>query len=62
MSMIISGAAVIGSLFGVAGAGLSGFKMQKRVGDVEEFEIKPLRNVYCKYVNQLRNSIMKVVL
>ncbi|XP_076054281.1 transmembrane and coiled-coil domain-containing protein 4-like isoform X2 [Oratosquilla oratoria] len=32
-----AGVAVIGSLFGVAGAGLTGFKMQKRVGEVEEF-------------------------
>lgn len=39
---------MIGSLFGVAGAGLSGFKMQKRVGEVEEFEIKPLGKVYAK--------------
>jgi hypothetical protein len=28
---------VIGSLFGAAGAGVSGYKMNKRVGDVEEF-------------------------
>lgn len=32
-----AGIAIIGSLFGVAGAGLTGFKMQKRVGEVEEF-------------------------
>ncbi|EFX72133.1 hypothetical protein DAPPUDRAFT_326548 [Daphnia pulex] len=33
----VTGAAVIGSLFGAAGAGVSGYKMNKRVGDVEEF-------------------------
>lgn len=33
----VAGAAVIGSLFGAAGAGVSGYKMNKRVGDVEEF-------------------------
>jgi len=43
ITSLFAGAAVIGSLFGVAGAGLSGFKMQKRVGEVEEFQIKPLR-------------------
>ncbi len=33
----VAGAAVVGSLFGAAGAGVSGYKMNKRVGDVEEF-------------------------
>lgn len=33
----VAGAAVVGSLFGVAGAGVTGYKMKKRVGDVEEF-------------------------
>ncbi|KAI5755000.1 hypothetical protein M8J77_013236 [Diaphorina citri] len=37
-----TGIAVVGSLFGAAGAGLSGFKMHKRVGDIEQFEIKEL--------------------
>jgi hypothetical protein len=46
VNFCLTGAAVIGSLFGVAGAGLSGFKMQKRVGEVEEFEIKPLRKTH----------------
>lgn len=32
-----AGVAVVGSMFGVAGAGLTGFKMQKRIGEVEEF-------------------------
>ncbi|KAK8395637.1 hypothetical protein O3P69_005623 [Scylla paramamosain] len=32
-----AGVAVVGSMFGAAGAGLTGFKMQKRIGDVEEF-------------------------
>ncbi|KAF2367863.1 Protein of unknown function DUF726 [Trinorchestia longiramus] len=37
-----AGVAVVGSLFGAAGAGLTGFKMKKRVGDVEEFEFEDL--------------------
>lgn len=32
-----AGIAIIGSLFGVAGAGLTGYKMSKRVGEIEEF-------------------------
>lgn len=32
-----AGAAVFGSLFGAAGAGVAGYKMKKRVGDIEEF-------------------------
>lgn len=39
---------MIGSLFGVAGAGLSGFKMKRRVGEVEEFEFRPLNRVPAK--------------
>ncbi|KAK7002161.1 Transmembrane and coiled-coil domain-containing protein 4, partial [Halocaridina rubra] len=37
-----AGVAVVGSMFGVAGAGLTGFKMQKRVGDIEEFAFESL--------------------
>ncbi|KAI1304612.1 Transmembrane and coiled-coil domain-containing protein 4 [Halotydeus destructor] len=37
-----AGLAVISSLFGVAGAGLTGYKMKKRVGDVEEFAFETL--------------------
>ena len=29
--------AVFGSIFGAAGAGVTGYKMSKRVGDIEEF-------------------------
>ncbi|RXG55254.1 Transmembrane and coiled-coil domain-containing protein 4 [Armadillidium vulgare] len=32
--------AVIGSLFGAAGAGLTGYKMKKRVGEIEEFDFE----------------------
>lgn len=32
-----AGVAVVGSMFGAAGAGLTGYKMQKRIGEVEEF-------------------------
>lgn len=37
-----AGAAVLGSLFGVAGAGLAGYKMKRRVGAMEEFTIETL--------------------
>jgi hypothetical protein len=37
-----AGAAVLGSAFGVAGAGLAGYKMQKRVGAIEEFTVETL--------------------
>uniref|UniRef100_A0A914HMF9 Transmembrane and coiled-coil domain-containing protein 4 n=1 Tax=Globodera rostochiensis TaxID=31243 RepID=A0A914HMF9_GLORO len=35
-------AAILGSVFGAAGAGLTGYRMQKRVGDIEEFHIERL--------------------
>ncbi|NXS63853.1 TMCO4 protein, partial [Brachypteracias leptosomus] len=37
-----AGIAVVASLFGAAGAGLTGYKMKKRVGAIEEFEFLPL--------------------
>ncbi|KAJ7306614.1 hypothetical protein JRQ81_010016 [Phrynocephalus forsythii] len=37
-----AGIAVMASLFGAAGAGLTGYKMKKRVGAVDEFEFLPL--------------------
>ncbi|GMR39240.1 hypothetical protein PMAYCL1PPCAC_09435, partial [Pristionchus mayeri] len=37
-----AGAAVMGSAMGVAGAGLTGYKMNKRVGAIEEFSIETL--------------------
>jgi len=39
-----TGIAIIGSLFGVAGAGLTGHKMKKRVGDIEEFAFETLND------------------
>lgn len=33
---------MIGSLFGMAGAGLTGYKMNKRVGNIEEFAFEEL--------------------
>lgn len=39
-----AGVAIIGSLFGVAGAGLAGYKMKKRVGNIEEFSFENLTN------------------
>nr|XP_045754508.1 transmembrane and coiled-coil domain-containing protein 4 isoform X2 [Mirounga angustirostris] len=38
----VAGIAVITSLFGAAGAGLTGYKMKKRVGAIEEFTFLPL--------------------
>uniref|UniRef100_A0A1I7X1H1 DUF4781 domain-containing protein n=1 Tax=Heterorhabditis bacteriophora TaxID=37862 RepID=A0A1I7X1H1_HETBA len=37
-----AGAAVLGTTFGVAGAGLAGYKMKKRVGEIEEFSVESL--------------------
>ncbi|XP_048839358.1 transmembrane and coiled-coil domain-containing protein 4 isoform X2 [Brienomyrus brachyistius] len=37
-----AGIAIMASLFGAAGAGLTGYKMNKRVGAIEEFEFLPL--------------------
>lgn len=43
-SMVMSTAAVgvVGSLFGVAGAGLTASKLNRRIGDLEEFEFESL--------------------
>ncbi|XP_058574841.1 transmembrane and coiled-coil domain-containing protein 4 isoform X3 [Neofelis nebulosa] len=38
----VAGIAVLTSLFGAAGAGLTGYKMKKRVGAIEEFTFLPL--------------------
>uniref|UniRef100_A0A667ZSF3 Transmembrane and coiled-coil domains 4 n=1 Tax=Myripristis murdjan TaxID=586833 RepID=A0A667ZSF3_9TELE len=40
-----TGIAIMASLFGAAGAGLTGYKMNKRVGAIEEFEFRPLNSV-----------------
>ncbi|KAM3921252.1 transmembrane and coiled-coil domain-containing protein 4 [Leptodactylus fuscus] len=37
-----AGIAIMASLFGAAGAGLTGYKMKKRVGAIEEFEFLPM--------------------
>ncbi|CAI4221607.1 unnamed protein product [Auanema sp. JU1783] len=37
-----AGAAALGTSFGIAGAGLSGYKMKKRVGAIEEFSVESL--------------------
>lgn len=45
-----AGATILGSLFGVAGAGLTGYKMRKRVGAIEEFVIQPIsegQSLHC---------------
>ncbi|XP_030280232.1 transmembrane and coiled-coil domain-containing protein 4 [Sparus aurata] len=39
-----TGIAIMASLFGAAGAGLTGYKMNKCVGAIEEFEFLPLRS------------------
>lgn len=38
----VAGIAIMTSLFGAAGAGLTGYKMKKRVGAIEEFMFLPL--------------------
>ncbi|VDK67481.1 unnamed protein product [Litomosoides sigmodontis] len=46
----VAGATALGSLFGVAGAGITGYKMRKRVGAIEEFVIQPIsegRSLHC---------------
>uniref|UniRef100_A0A0N5AQH0 Transmembrane and coiled-coil domain-containing protein 4 n=1 Tax=Syphacia muris TaxID=451379 RepID=A0A0N5AQH0_9BILA len=48
-----AGAAILGSAFGFAGAGLAGYKMEKRVGAVEEFVIETLtegQSLHCVLV------------
>uniref|UniRef100_A0A8D8ZQY6 Transmembrane and coiled-coil domain-containing protein 4 n=1 Tax=Cacopsylla melanoneura TaxID=428564 RepID=A0A8D8ZQY6_9HEMI len=52
-----TGIAVVGSLFGAAGAGLTGFKMHKRVGDIEQFEIKEFKSPTGGYSKPLHISI-----
>ena len=42
MATVGTVSAVFGSLFGAAGAGVTGYKMSRRVGDVEEFYFVPL--------------------
>ncbi|KHJ99549.1 hypothetical protein OESDEN_00452 [Oesophagostomum dentatum] len=48
-----AGAAVLGTTFGVAGAGLAGYKMSKRVGAIEEFVVETLsegQSLHCALV------------
>ncbi|CAD5209695.1 unnamed protein product [Bursaphelenchus okinawaensis] len=45
-----TGAAIMGSIFGAAGAGLAGYKMKKRVGAIDEFVVESLteeRSLSC---------------
>lgn len=48
-----TGAAIFGSLFGVAGASLTGYKMHKRIGAISEFKIENLsegQSLHCALV------------
>lgn len=45
-----TGAAIMGSVFGAAGAGLAGYKMKKRVGAIDEFVVESLteeQSLHC---------------
>ncbi|KAI5612272.1 transmembrane and coiled-coil domain-containing protein 4 isoform X1 [Silurus asotus] len=46
-----TGIAIMASLFGAAGAGLTGYKMNKRVGAIEEFEFLPLNSGKHLHIN-----------
>ncbi|KAH9514075.1 Transmembrane and coiled-coil domain-containing protein 4 [Bulinus truncatus] len=52
-----AGVAIIGSLFSVAGAGLTGYKMKKRFGAIEEFEFEPLVCGNSLRVDTLSNQL-----
>ncbi|MBN3300761.1 TMCO4 protein, partial [Amia calva] len=46
----VTGIAIMTSLFGAAGAGLTGYKMSKRVGAIEQFEFLPLSAGRCLHL------------
>lgn len=46
LALSATAAGVVGSLFGVAGAGLTASKMNKRLGDLEEFSFHSLNPIY----------------
>uniref|UniRef100_A0A914D6B5 Transmembrane and coiled-coil domain-containing protein 4 n=2 Tax=Acrobeloides nanus TaxID=290746 RepID=A0A914D6B5_9BILA len=46
----VAGSAIFGSTLGVAGAGLTGYKMKRRAGAIEEFVIESLTNELSLHV------------
>ncbi|KAF6198603.1 hypothetical protein GE061_008355 [Apolygus lucorum] len=52
----VAGAATMGTLFGAAGASLAGYKMNKRVGEIEEFAFGQL----CPYTDNGRDGLTMV--
>lgn len=47
--MTATGAAILTGLFGVGGGGLASYKMHRRVGDLSNFDFRPICNGPMNY-------------